>query len=79
MAIYTAWEMERINSEYEPKLDLKLRDILAAINWSQCFLPIHCSFVMRSILKTNMKVRFLHRFLKDGAKNLRRTIGSSTF
>ena len=24
MAIYTAWEMERINSEYEPKLDLKI-------------------------------------------------------
>ena len=24
MAIYTAWEMERINSEYESKLDLKI-------------------------------------------------------
>lgn len=24
MAIYTAWEMERINSEHEPKLDLKI-------------------------------------------------------
>jgi len=24
MAIYTAWDMERINSEYEPKLDLKI-------------------------------------------------------
>lgn len=24
MAIYTMWEMERINSEYAPKLDLKI-------------------------------------------------------
>ena len=24
MAIYTAWDMARINGEYEPKLDLKI-------------------------------------------------------
>ena len=54
MAIYTAWDMARINGEYEPKLDLKIARYISY-------------------------KKFLPHFLKDGAKGLRITIGSSTF